>query len=100
MWVVDHISARRKHYRKLYYFVMYEGYGVEEGEWILRSELMVDCPSVVADYESQNPLPANSGIARNQTNVTSAPARRSRRLASQPEPEISASTGHGVVITP
>ena len=100
MWVVDHISARRKHYRKLYYFVMYEGYGVEEGEWILRSELMIDCPSVVADYESQHPLPANSGIARNQTNVTSAPARRSRRLALQPEPEISASTGNGVVTTP
>jgi hypothetical protein len=61
---------------------------------------MIDCPSVVADYESQHPLPANSGIARNQTNVTSAPARRSRRLALQPEPEISASTGNGVVTTP
>ena len=72
MWEVDQIVERKKHYRKFYYFVMYKGYGVEDGEWILRSELMVDCPDLIDEFDQKFPDP---GIATNKKPAKGRPRR-------------------------
>ena len=80
MWEVDQIVERKKHYRKFYYFVMYKGYGVEDGEWILRSELMVDCPDLIDEFDQKFPDP---GIATNKKPVKGRP-RRSKAAYNKP----------------
>ena len=48
---VDHLAARKTHYRYPYYFVIYKGYGVQDGEWMSESLLVQDCPQLVQDYK-------------------------------------------------
>ena len=50
---VDHLAARKTHYRNPYYFVMYKGFGVAEGEWIKEEILLQDCPDLVRDYREK-----------------------------------------------
>jgi hypothetical protein len=64
MYIVSHLAARKKHYRKWYYFVVYEGYDIAEGEWILRSDLEIDCPELVVKFDLIDPLPPNSGVSQ------------------------------------
>jgi hypothetical protein len=64
MYIVSHLAARKKHYRKWYYFVVYEGYDIAEGEWILRSDLEIDCPELVVKFDLIDPLPHNSGVSQ------------------------------------
>ena len=115
-WVVKELAARKKYYRKWYYFVVYEGYGVEEGEWELRSDLLNDCPRLIAEFEKRDPLPPNSGVVQTTPglaspepqasrspepktkNNTLVPRRNPRRAATRVS--VSASTGNGVDMTP
>ena len=55
LWVVDKLAARAKRYRKIYYFVMYQGFGVDDGAWMDRSTLLEDCPELVAEYDHAHP---------------------------------------------
>jgi len=97
MYIVSHLAARKKHYRKWYYFVVYEGYDIAEGEWILRSDLEIDCPELVVKFDLIDPLPPNSGVSQIKTKaVAPTPDRRNPRRAVRAQP---ASTGDGVGVT-
>ena len=50
---VDHLAARKTHYRKPYYFVMYKGFGVAEGDWVKEEILLQDCPDLVREYREK-----------------------------------------------
>ena len=50
---VEHLAARKTHYKKPYYFVMYKGFGVVEGEWMKEEILLQDCPKLVREYRDK-----------------------------------------------
>ena len=50
---VGHLAARKTYYRKPFYFVVYKGYGVQEGEWMSESILTQDCPTLLQEYKDK-----------------------------------------------
>ena len=50
-YVVDKIDGFKKYYRKPFYYVIYKGYDVADGEWMSRHVLMEDCPELVLEYD-------------------------------------------------
>ena len=59
MWRVSGLDERRQRGAKHFYFVLYEGYGVSDGEWLSRDILLQDCPELVAEFDLKRPLPAS-----------------------------------------
>ena len=55
-YIVSRLDARRTHYRKLQYFVVYKGYPVDDGQWRPLAELMATCPKMVRAYDLAHPL--------------------------------------------
>ena len=55
-YIVDRLDARRTHYRKLQYFVVYKGYPVDDGQWRPLQELKDTCPDLVRDYDLKHPI--------------------------------------------
>ena len=53
-YVVKKIDGFRKYYRKPFYYVIYEGYDVADGEWMPRHILMEDCPEIVLEYDKKH----------------------------------------------
>ena len=53
-YTVERIDARRYHYRKLQYFVVYHGYPVDEGQWRPATELLQTCADKVRAYDSKH----------------------------------------------
>ena len=43
-YIVQRLDARRRHYKKLQYFVVYKGYPTDDGQWRPRAELLETCP--------------------------------------------------------
>jgi len=56
VYEVQRLDARRHHYRKLQYFVVYKGYPVDEGQWRPLRELMDTCPKLVKAYDMAHPI--------------------------------------------
>ena len=54
-YIVERLDARRTHYRKVQYFVVYKGYPVDDGQWRPRTELMATCPRLVEKYDVEHP---------------------------------------------
>ena len=79
MWRVSGLARRQKVGKKYKYFVLYEGFGVSEGEWMSREVLLQDCPVLVGDFDAINPLPENKVKRANRLRKGS---RVSARLAS------------------
>jgi len=76
LWVVDKLAARAKRYRKIYYFVLYEGFGVDEGVWMDRATLLEDCPELVEEYDHAHP-----GSSRTERRAIAHKLRKSARKA-------------------
>jgi hypothetical protein len=55
-YTVERLDARRYHYRKLQYFVVYRGYPVDEGQWRSATELASTCPALVKAYDKVHGL--------------------------------------------
>ena len=53
------LDERRQRGAKHFYFALYEGYGVSDGEWLSRDILLQDCPELVAEFDLKRPLPAS-----------------------------------------
>ena len=56
VYEVQRLDARRHHYRKLQYFVVYKEYPVDEGQWRPLRELMDTCPKLVKAYDMAHPI--------------------------------------------
>ena len=54
---VERLDARRRHYRKLQYFVVYKNFPIDEGQWRSAEELQSTCPKMVDAYELAHPQP-------------------------------------------
>ena len=50
-YIVSRLDARRLHYRKVQYFVVYKGYPVDDGQWRPVEELLQTCPKLVRAYD-------------------------------------------------
>lgn len=46
-YIVSDLGGYRTHYGKPQYYVMYQGYSVDEGEWRHRQDLLTTCPELV-----------------------------------------------------
>ena len=55
-YIVNRLDARRYHYRKLQYFVVYKGYPVDDGQWRPRTELLDTCPKLVKAFDLAHPI--------------------------------------------
>ena len=55
-YIVSRLDARRTHYRKLQYFVVYKGYPVDDGQWRPLSELKDTCPGLIKAYDLKHPI--------------------------------------------
>ena len=51
VWVAERLDGFRFHYHRPQYFVIYEGYGVDDGMWQDRDNLMETCPQMVRDAD-------------------------------------------------
>ena len=72
-------------------------YDIAEGEWILRSDLEIDCPELVAKFDHIDSLPPNSRVSQIKTKaVAPTPMRINPRRAVRAQPT---STGDGVDVT-
>ena len=87
---VDHLAARKTHYRYPYYFVIYKGYGVQEGEWMSESILLQDCPELVQNYKDKFYDPSTGlwkdpvGIKNAKNNPSASRGRGSTRGRGRP----------------
>ena len=71
MWVVQKLAERGMIGAKHYYFVIYEGCDNSEGEWILREDLLEDCPDLVNEFDLKSPLPPNKTTVRREKQAAS-----------------------------
>ena len=51
VWVAERLDGFRFHYNRPQYFVIYEGYGVDDGMWQDRDNLLETCPQMVQDAD-------------------------------------------------
>jgi hypothetical protein len=59
-YIVQRLDARRRHYKKLQYFVVYKGYPTDDGQWRPRAELLETCPKMVKMYDLAHPSPSEA----------------------------------------
>ena len=78
---VEKLEMRAIKRGKTFYFVVYTGYPIEEGEWVSRDILLEDCPSLVTDFDVKA---ARSGkedhLTKFQKKKTGRPRGRPRKV--------------------
>jgi hypothetical protein len=90
MFQVEKLTNRRKLGKKIYYFVLYEGYDMAEGEWVLREDLLEDCPDLVKEYEGEKPL---SGQVKKVKFKQAVPGKVDIKLTPEPEVVVTSRVG-------
>jgi hypothetical protein len=90
MFQVEKFTNRRKLGKKIYYFVLYEGYDMAEGEWVLREDLLEDCPDLVKEYEGEKPL---SGHVKKVRFKQAVPDKVDINLTPEPEVVVTSRVG-------
>ena len=85
MWSVKELASRMRRGRKHFYFVVYDGCDSSEGEYVLREDLLEDCPDLVREFDSKNPIQpvktARVKAVKQSAPPSKAGNRRSTRLA-------------------
>ena len=51
VWSVERLDGKRTFYRRVQYYVIYKGYGLDEGMWQDRDNLLETCPALVAQAD-------------------------------------------------
>ena len=70
---VERLEMRAIKRGRTFYFVVYTGYPIEEGEWHSRDDLLEDCPSLVTAFDAAMELDG-------KTNHLTKAQRRSKRV--------------------
>ena len=88
LWVIDRLAARASRRRRVYYFVLYEGFPVEEGAWMSRVDLMEDCPVLVEEYDFNHPYGSRTELRKAAKKLKRETARKiDAKMKNVPEPE-------------
>jgi len=74
---VEKLEMRAEKRGKTFYFVVYKGYPIEEGEWISRGNLIEDCPSLVTAFDE-------AAAAKSKPNHLSKPQQVAARKRGRP----------------
>ena len=72
----------------VYYFVLYEGFPVEEGAWMSRVDLMEDCPVLVEEYDFNHPYGSRTKLRKAAKKLKRETAREiDAKMKNVPEPK-------------
>ena len=77
VWIVDRLDGMRKFYRRTQYYVIYQGYSLDDGMWQDRDSLLETCPTLVAKADLKWGYKGPKSTSRTPASV-SAPRRRGR----------------------